>query len=48
MRGGIINPNSPEKPIFFEGRSWFKFNNFRLVLGMTLKLYSFVRKGLKD
>ena len=47
MREVIINPNSPEKPIFFDGQSWFKFNNFRLVLGMTLKIYSFVRKGLK-
>ena len=35
------------KTDFFEGRSWFKFNNFRLVLGIILKIYSFVRKGLK-
>ena len=32
---------------FFEGRSWFKFNNLKLVLGMTLKFYSCVKKGLK-
>ena len=29
---------------FFKGWFQFKFNNFRLVLGMTLKIYSFVRK----
>ena len=32
---------------FFEGWSWFKFNNLRLALGMALKFYSRVRKWLK-
>ena len=29
-----------KKNTFFEGLSWFKFNNFGLALGMALKLYS--------
>ena len=32
---------------FFEGWSWFKFNNFGLTLGMTLKFYTSLAKGLK-
>ena len=32
---------------FFEGWSWFKFNNLRLTLDMTLKFYTSVAKGLK-
>ena len=32
---------------FFKGWFWFKFNNFRLVLGMTLKIFSCVRKRLQ-
>ena len=36
----------PEK-LFFEGWSWFKFNNFRLALAMNLKFYTSVAKGLK-
>ena len=50
MREVIINPNSygfHQKKQFFEGQSWLKFNNFRLVLGMTLKIDTFVRKVLK-
>ena len=35
------------KTIFFEGWSWFKFNNFGLALGMTLEFYTSVAKGLK-
>ena len=31
----------------FEGWSWVKFKNFKLVLGMTLKFCSCVEKGLK-
>ena len=34
----------PEKP-FFEGCSWFKFNNSRLALIMALKFYTSVEKG---
>ena len=37
----------PEKPLFFEGWSSFKFNNFGLALGMTLKFYTSVSKGLR-
>ena len=32
---------------FFEGWSWFKFNNLGLALGKNLKFYSTVAKGLK-
>ena len=35
------------KTTFFEGWSWFKFNNLGLALGMTLKFYANVAKGLK-
>ena len=35
------------KTAFFEGWSWFKFNNLRLVLGTNLKFYTSVAKGLK-
>ena len=38
---------STEKNIFFEGYCWFKFINFRLAPGMTLKLYASVTKKLK-
>ena len=31
---------------FFEGWSWFKFNDFGLELGMAMQIYS-VEKGLK-
>ena len=34
------------KTTFFEGLSWFKFNDFGLELGMTMKIYS-VAKVLK-
>ena len=36
-----------EKSIFFEGCSWFKFNNLRLALSMVLKFYTSEAKGLK-
>ena len=36
-----------KKNHFFEGRSWFKFNNLGLALVMVLKLYTSVAKGLK-
>ena len=36
-----------QKNYFFEGCSWFKFNNLELALGMTLTFYSRVAKGLK-
>ena len=35
------------KTAFFEGWSWFKFNNLGLALGANLKLYTSVEKGSK-
>ena len=35
------------KTNFFEGCSWFKFNNLGLALAMALKFYTSVAKGLK-
>ena len=35
------------KTTFFEGWSWFKFNNLGLALGTNLKFYTSVAKGLK-
>ena len=35
------------KTAFFEGWSWFKFNNFGLPPGTNLKFYTSVAKGLK-
>ena len=35
------------KTTFFEGWSWFKFNNLGLVLGANLKVYTSVAKRLK-
>ena len=32
---------------FFEGRSWFKFDNLELALGMPLTFYTSVSKELK-
>ena len=32
---------------FFEVCCWFKFNNLELALGMALKFYTSVAKGLK-
>ena len=37
----------PEKPLFFEGWSWFKFNNLGVALGTSLKFYKSLSKGLK-
>ena len=34
------------KTNFFEGCCWFKFNNLGLALGMALKFYTSVAKGL--
>ena len=36
-----------QKNHFFESWPWFKFNNLGLALGMTLKFYTNVTKGLK-
>ena len=36
-----------QKNQFFEGRSWFTFNNLELALGMALKLYTSATKELK-
>ena len=33
--------------MFFEGWSWFKFDNLGLALGMALKFYVSVAEGLK-
>ena len=35
------------KTAFFEGWSWFKFNNFGLALGTNLKFFISVATGLK-
>ena len=35
------------KTTFFEGWSWFKFNNLGLALGANLKVYTSVAKRLK-
>ena len=35
------------KTHYFEGCSWFKFNNWGLALGMALKFHTSVKKGLK-
>ena len=35
------------KTAFFEGWSWFKFNNLGLALGANLKFYTSLSKGLK-
>ena len=35
------------KATFFEGWSWFKFNNLGLAPGTSLKFYTSVAKGLK-
>ena len=37
----------PEKPVFFEGWCWLKFNNLRLALGTNLKFYTNLSKGFK-
>ena len=37
-----------QKNLFFEGCSWFKFNNLGLALGMVLKFYTSVTKELRD
>ena len=36
-----------KKIAFFEGRSWFKFNNLGLPLGTNLKFYTSVAKRLQ-
>ena len=36
----------PEKPLFIEGCSCFRFNNLELALGTNLKFYTSVAKGL--
>ena len=36
-----------QKKAFFEGWSWFKFNNLELALGTTFKFYTSEAKGLK-
>ena len=37
----------PEKLLFVERWSWFRFNNLGLAIGTTLKFYTGVAKGLK-
>ena len=36
-----------QKKHFFEGWTWFKFNNFGLTQGTALKFYTNVAEGLK-
>ena len=43
----ILNFKTPEKWLFFEGWSWFKYYNLGLALGTNLKFCSSVEKGLK-
>ena len=51
MREVIIilnfNKDLTRKTAFSEGWSWFEFNNLGLALGMNLKFYINVAKGLK-
>ena len=51
MREVIITSNlqglDQKKLFFFDGWSWFKFNNLGMALGVTLKFYISVSKGLK-
>ena len=35
------------KTVFYEGWSWFKFNNWGLTPGKNLKFYIILAKGLK-
>ena len=35
------------KTAFFEGWSWFKFNNLGLALGTNLKFYNSLSQGIK-
>ena len=37
----------PKKTAFFDGWSWFKFNNLGLAQGTKLKFYTSLSKGLK-
>ena len=36
-----------QKNTFFEGWSWFKFNNLGLALGIALEFFAGLAKGLK-
>ena len=48
MREVIINlilKGFDQKNLFFEGCSWFNFNNMGLALGMTLIFYTSVARG---
>ena len=50
MRENIITSilwRFDQKNQFFEGCPWFEFNNLGLALGMALKFYTSVGKGLK-
>ena len=42
-----LNFISIRKSNFFEGCSWFKFNNLGLAQGATVKFYASVAKGSK-
>ena len=41
-----ISKDLTRKIDFFEGCFWFKFNDLGLALGMALKFYSSLAKGL--
>ena len=43
----ILEGFDQQKNQFFWGVLWFKFNNLRLAVGMDLKFYTSVAKGLK-
>ena len=41
-----ISKGFDQKNYFFEGRTWFKFNNLELLVGVILKVNTNVAKGL--
>ena len=47
ITNSILQGFDLKKKNFFEAWSWFKFNNLGLALGMTLKFYTSVAKGLR-
>ena len=42
-----VSKDLTRKTACFEGWSWFKFNNFGLILDTNLKFYTSVKKELK-
>ena len=46
-KSGNVYIDLTRKTAFFEGWSWFKFNNLGLTPGTNLKFYTSLSKGLK-